>query len=1163
MTLLVGPAGSGKTAAALAEYRKLAAVGLGPSRRRLWIAPTRQVAADIREALVDPATALLDPGVTTFADLAGEILLDAGVEARRINSLQRRRLLGRTIREFALDGKLPHFAAVAETLGVVAIIDEAIADAQQRAVTPAELKREAGRQDDAAALDIALVYGAYQEQLAAAGLIDEQTVLTAAAATLATSRELAVAPVLAVVDGFSDFTTIELHLLRQLLARTQQMLVTLPGTPDAVRLAPRAARERDGSRADFAANGSTTSGDAHLGSIRADLFFRSLSAEQLLRDMGAVVARRSPPTPAPWPALAHLERNLFRRFRDVEPPTPEAAASLARFHVVAASGLQAEIVDIARRVKGLLLGGAAPGDIVIAFRSTRDVAERVRQAFGDFGIPYVLDHSRALAATPLVRSLQGILRLAAEDWPYRRVLQVAGDRALSLFDGKAGEPDPPRAVETCVRYAQLPAGRGALLDQLESWAEERGRLYDPQPADAQLAATALKNLAELVDELPRRASMERWIRSLKALSEGLGLLHSGAAESVANWEILGNNLRAIALVDDCLGGEEEWSLSEFLEILSAVASQARAPRDRGMVGRVRVMSAESARYARPRHLFVGGLSEQSFPAPARGNGARPDASHSATSGQSAEMLLFYQLVTRPTESLTLSYAALDERAQSLPASPFLLEVERAFGDVPLPRTVQPLNYGRPSTDKDEPPRSRSELRREAVGRALERDRGLLATLAGAGVKATDSDGGRAARGMATKKESTGGTGGSYVELAVAGASILDGIEAIAARGRRDEFGPFEGVFPSDAAASALRDAFGAEHLWSPSRLETYARCPFLFFGEQLLRLRPTPELVLASDVRRRGSVLHETLARLYAELRDLPVDARAAAAIAQQFQAALTAIVESRPGRGVDAAIREIERRQIAAWADSFARQHEEYGAAWAHLDGPLEPMYFEARFGPGSKLSDSRGDAALSTDEPFALTASVDGIAEAVRFTGQIDRIDVGRVGERTVFNIVDYKSGARAAVKEAEIHAGKQIQLPIYALAVEQLLLADEQAAALTAGYWSVQGQGYRMAARSGAPLAINHVRDGALAPAPSWEGTRDKLISRIGEIISSIRRGQFPVFNDNENCTATCDLRTICRIAQVRSLEKQWPTGNGVLAPKKDSRQGAKAQNGEGLE
>src|SRR5688572_22294438 len=77
LEILVGPAGSGKSRAALDEYRRvLNGHSLGPRRRGLWLAPTQAAANAIRDAV---AGALLDPGVRTFARFAGEVVWDAGL----------------------------------------------------------------------------------------------------------------------------------------------------------------------------------------------------------------------------------------------------------------------------------------------------------------------------------------------------------------------------------------------------------------------------------------------------------------------------------------------------------------------------------------------------------------------------------------------------------------------------------------------------------------------------------------------------------------------------------------------------------------------------------------------------------------------------------------------------------------------------------------------------------------------------------------------------------------------------------------------------------------------------------------------------------------------------------------------------------------------------
>jgi hypothetical protein len=41
-----------------------------------------------------------------------------------------------------------------------------------------------------------------------------------------------------------------------------------------------------------------------------------------------------------------------------------------------------------------------------------------------------------------------------------------------------------------------------------------------------------------------------------------------------------------------------------------------------------------------------------------------------------------------------------------------------------------------------------------------------------------------------------------------------------------------------------------------------------------------------------------------------------------------------------------------------------------------------------------------------------------------------------------------------------------------------------------------------------------------------------------VRGIRGGSFPVFSGDKKCTGLCAYSTVCRIGQIRSLNKQWP-------------------------
>jgi ATP-dependent helicase/DNAse subunit B len=1182
LVVAIGLSGEPPREVLLRKYRDLLRLGgLGERRQALWIAPTQAVARDVRERLaIGSAGGLLDPGVTTFAGFAAGVVRDGARPLRLISTLQRRRLVRQVISQAASEGALQYFAPVGGSSGLVNLVDETISRLRRRDVPAKEFARQ-HRRGSPRLRELAGLYVQYEQWLDQQQLIDAEGMFRAARDRMVAEPAVGSGIQLAVVDGFTDFTKPQLAMLRLLAERAERTVVTLPG---------------------------------EMGSgERRDLFARTIATRsQLVEELGAELQGGASPSREEWPALEHLRRNLFRSYRQLEPVSDAARQSLNRIEIVAASSVRAEIEEIARRVKGLLVGGAAPSDVSVAFRSTFDVADRVRQAFDDFGIPYYLDASRRLNATPLVRSLLNVLRLEVEDWPYRRVLHVVGDRSLGWWDGAKEEGGRGKgagtastsargAVEWLVRQGQLPTGREALLalvgeqatDSISPQATisppppggevlgEGGRqreLFDDgyqddaedddpfggelplskgssQPSrllteldargfNSRAAAVRLRGFSELLNGLPRLATIGRWVDAVEKLAASLGLFEErslngaspllsppvqgeGAGEKKVpdtfsarrEWAILAEGLHSAAHVDDWAEIERtKLSLAEFVDLLATTAAELPAPEPRDATGRVQVLSAENMRYLRPRHLFVGGLSELAFPA-GRSSGADAESddaespSDAPADARSDEMLLFFETVTAPKETLTLSYPALDAKAQPLPASPFLVELVRCFGDAKITEKKQSLSYEHQHGDA---PLSRSDVRRHAVLSAHDTserksDVKLLAALV------------RSPR---------------YGEI---GRSIVEGIHAVAGRSERKTFGAFEGIFVSDASRSRLAGQYGPDYIWSPSRLETYAACPFRFFGEHLLKLEPLPELALESDLARRGSLLHETLARLYGVINTLNDQGPAPApeVVARNFQEMLDRVVGERPRRGLDRALVEIERRQIAAWAEQFARQHDEYSAAWPQLDGTLKATYFEARFGPKNRRSESTDDATLSTDDPYQLKIG----EEQVRFTGQIDRIDVGQVGGVTVFNVIDYKTSARQKVDDAKMRAGTQLQLPLYAMAVAELLLAEQEAVGLSAGYWSIRGKGFGAGARSGGPLSLSEIEKGVLREAAAWPELKGALIQRIGEIVAGIRQGWFPVFNEDKDCGQYCPLSTGCRIAHVRSLEKRWlpPVGD----------------------
>ena len=56
--------------------------------------------------------------------------------------------------------------------------------------------------------------------------------------------------------------------------------------------------------------------------------------------------------------------------------------------------------------------------------------------------------------------------------------------------------------------------------------------------------------------------------------------------------------------------------------------------------------------------------------------------------------------------------------------------------------------------------------------------------------------------------------------------------------------------------------------------------------------------------------------------------------------------------------------------------------------------------------------------------------------------------------------------------------------------------------------------------------------------WQEVRDSVHRLVGQFVGNIRHGDFPVTSRDDKCTSYCDFQTVCRITQIRNLNKTWP-------------------------
>ncbi len=248
------------------------------------------------------------------------------------------------------------------------------------------------------------------------------------------------------------------------------------------------------------------------------------------------------------------------------------------------------------------------------------------------------------------------------------------------------------------------------------------------------------------------------------------------------------------------------------------------------------------------------------------------------------------------------------------------------------------------------------------------------------------------------------TPGEVEVVARAFPNLARGLEATRQR-RMPLLSRFDGLVE---AAVGVLDPRRTHQPISVSRLQDLAACPFRYFLEQGLGLRPEklsrPRADQWLDAATRGTVLHEVFAGYHRERRaGRSVDAHSLLdRELEKVRATLTP-----PSQAVESWERESLRNDV----QNFLK-----------LEGqsPGKPVGVEVGFG----LPDTEGEA-LAQTEPVPL------LGLALR--GRIDRIDRHQGG----FEVLDYKTGRSLGVgPKSRFEQGRLLQHALYALVAEQLL-------------------------------------------------------------------------------------------------------------------------------
>jgi ATP-dependent helicase/DNAse subunit B len=799
--------------------------------------------------------------------------------------------------------------------------------------------------------------------------------------------------------------------------------------------------------------------------------------------------------PTEYPTgLAHLRQQLFRPLRRVERSTNASGVG-----VIEAPGMLGEVRLVARRIKTLLLRGVQASAVLVTARDIGPYADLLREVFDEYGLPLDLEGGDPLIRQPAVTLLLRALRLPEDDFPFAGVTAVLRH---TFFRPEWPEMEDDDLIasqaEALLRLLGEPRGRTAYLAAVARWAEREQPGLEDEAAEesrrkrihelARKCQAFLERFFHVWNSVLDRATLERQVAAARNFADDLGIARACGARNLAALASFWSEVDTWLSRPRCAGRTID--RRTFLRRLTAVACSTVLPRSSGTSGHVRILPAEQARHLQTDYLFVLGLGERSFPRMNPEPTLLDDADRAALDQTGAilppagdalpgEMLLFFQVIAGAREQLVLSYPAVDERGQQMLPASFLLAVRDCFTERAIPVERREMLLDRRAEDT---PLSSAEYRIAVAAAWPEGSQRLEDDL---------------------------------------GASLADVSQLVQRRFRQREFGPHDGLFRDPLLIEWVGKQLGPQKVFSPTALESYISCPFRFFLQHVLELEPLEEPSEEIEVTRRGMAVHRALARLHSRLKAEGVHApteRVTEEVLREFATAVDEDVARAPSPGSKTLWR-LEGQRLLRVARKYTEHWSEFVEPWQKRGVAPRPHLFEVDFG----LPPIEGQPANAP-----LVISVEEVE--VRISGRIDRVDLAELEDGTGFWVIDYKTGRSEHYTTGDLAQYRRLQLTLYALAVECVLLEGQNARPLGLAYWMVSEKG---------PKVVLPGRSAAqwFDDAKRWPAIREQLRHWVARLVSNIRRGAFPLAPRSETCTETCPFGQVCRITQARSVGKTW--------------------------
>ena len=942
--IVYGRAGTGKS-----EYCYREIVQKIKEENKILIITPEQFSFTAEKKLMDAidTQAVLNAEVITLSRMAYRVINEIGGKTETNLSKCGKAMLIYSI----LNNNKKELKFLGKTDENVDMLDTAITELKKHGISVEQLSEEIDKQDDIylknKLKDLSIVYNGFEEQLSGK-YIDETDLLTILAENIENTDMFKDA--LIYIDEFAGFTSQEYQIIEKLVQIAKQVTITI--CTDEL-------HDIKNPDTDIFYSNQVTVNKLLEVAQNCNVKIEEIKLENTYRFKSI--------------ELKHLEQNLYNN-----KPT-KYNKQLKNMQLFLAKNQYSEIEEVAKNIFKLVRDeGYRYRDISIITKNIATYSSLARAIFDKYNIPIFIDENRDLNQNIVIQYVLSILEIFIKNWSYEAVFNYIKTGFSNIDDD-----DIFKLEKYCLKWG---------IKQ-NKWKKEfaYGNYEEKDKAEIERLEQIRKDLVNPLMNLKHKIDENKTVRGIsKAIYEFLveQQIFEKVQEKIEELNIIGqvdlaneyeNSLQNIIEILDeivLVFDEDKITIDKYNQILKIGFKNSSLTKIPGTQDQVIMGDVDRSRSHKVKAIFIIGLNDGEFPSVRKDEGFLNDSDRDILKQGGIELAKgtidklyednfnIYKAFTTAEEKLYLLYSSSDMQGKALRPSMLINKIKKIYPMIQEQSDV-------------------IEKKSEILNKKTTYEE-LIANLS----KLKEQDSIDKIWYYVYDYYKKDAEWNEKLQQSLKGLSYTN--------------------IPEKIEQTNIDRLYGNTLVTSISKLERYRSCPFSYYLQYGLKIRPQEELKI--QTLNTGTFIHEVIDEFFETVKSQGI--KLEEITEEQLSEIINKIIDTKLSQNKNYIFTSTAKyRALVVRLKKIIKKALKY-IIGTIVQSRFEVLGTEVEFGDKGKY------------KPIRLTLD-DG--KRIEIIGKIDRIDTAKGEDGKYLRIIDYKSSAKN-IDLNEVYAGLQIQLLTY---------------------------------------------------------------------------------------------------------------------------------------